>query len=121
MKSEDSDFFQTECLTFGISDVDQRGLPVSDEAIRARVIQLELEGFWFGGNLLHTRVDHDVLLHISWGELDWAGQVEAGGDCAPVNGGGVFQTLSADHRDVVEGIGYAEVLRGVLEHDHARI
>lgn len=112
---------ETETLTSGIGDVDQCGFPVSDEAVRARVIQLQLEGFWFGGNLLCTSVDHDVLLHLSWGKLDQAGHVEARGVCAPVNGGGIFQTLSADHRDGVERVGYTEVLCAVLEHDHTRI
>lgn len=112
---------KAEFLTSGISDVDQRGLPVLDQAVSARVIQLQLEGFWFGGNLLCPRVDHDVLVHLSRGELDQAGQVEARGICAPVNGGGVFQTLSADHRDGVECIRYAEVLCAVLEHNHTRI
>lgn len=110
-----------EILTSGINDIHQCGLPVSHEAVGARVKQLQLEGLWFGGNLLRASVDHNVLLHLSWGQLDQAGEVETGGVCAPVNGGGVFQTLSADHRDGVERIRYAEVLRTVLEHDHTRI
>lgn len=109
MESQDSDSSlispeEAEFLTSGISNVDQRGLPVSEQAVSARVIQLQLEGFGFGGNLLRPSVNHNILFRLSCGKLDQARHVGARGVCVPVNGGGVFQALSADYRDSVESI-----------------
>lgn len=118
---EVSRFRKKSFLTSGINDVDHCGLPVSEQAVSARVEQLQLEALCFGLHLLRTCVNHDVLLRLSRSELDRAGQIEAGGVCSPVNSGGVFQPLSAYHRDGVERIRYVEVLRAVLEHDHTRL
>lgn len=70
MRSADS---EKSFLTSGINDVDQRGLPVSEQAVSARVEQLQLEALCFGLHLLRTSVNHDVLLRLPRSELDRAG------------------------------------------------